>query len=612
MPGTDEQRPRRAFLDGSDMLRTDDTPAEQVGRPRRGVIEPESPGKPAEETEETGAKQAEETGTDTTATTDDSVTAEDPTQVTNPFARPGSQQATQPIPVVRSPIQLPSLEEESKAAQAMGKHSAGMTIAPSPPPRRSADSSTTPAEVDTPVPTPVARDNSWFVQRRRDIALFAAGTLLVAVLAGLLTFILSRSIAPQPLASSATVATADPTASEQTTQQSENATADPSEPVAPTDQPPLLTEESLVSLTDAELVVPDVAWAITESQLEPTAERARAACLRADPDAVNPLTSLFRTFGTTDADQLALLHQVDLYANPATAKEVFQTRAADIAACDEVPARIVATMKVTGIGDEASQVTIAYENSPTQFHTVLLVRTGNAVSVIDAARLENPVAAPGLVEGLKRSLNTICTSAEGSCPGTPTATEALPAVVEPAGWLQTADLPRITGGQGQWVAQEVAELSIKGTGCENMTLATQEGPQERQQRTYVLTQDDKAPASFGLDEMLFRFADEEAAEAFATKLTDNIAACPERSLTAKVSTTDPGTAPVGPGKEVTWRTIDLSLAAADDKTVPYQLVVARGGNNVAYLLVTETTDYKFSDEMLQSIARRAAERASQG
>lgn len=462
-----------------------------------------------------------------------------------------------------------------------------------PRPRRSAVSSTTPPEQDwTDTAAETTEPASWVSHHRRTLLIWVVGALVVALVVVLGTFLASR------LAN---------------TQNSPGPSQSPS-PSTSLSTVPAVTVDDLITLDDAEAVLAGATWTITtttETQEEATL---RPACLGADTTDVNPTDTFQRTVGTSEENSLAVFHQVDLYATVEAAQSVQLERAANLAKCDEGPALILGSTVVTGLGDEAAQLTVAYQDEPVDLHTVLLVRTGRALTMFDATRSLEAVPVESTIAGLQRSLTDICARVDGTCPTEPTVTAAVPPPVEPNGWLIPSDLPRIRPGYGQWVAKEPlpTELTAKGMGCENLPLATEPGPTERQQRTYLMTQDETSPATFGMDEMVFTFPDNATAVAFSTKLTTSLLSCTERNATAKV--TDQGDV-AGTGVDalaVSAKIITIDQAISDTESVKYQLTVAVADTRVSYLLSTVTESYLFSPEQQQSLALRTAQRLSQG
>lgn len=466
-------------------------------------------------------------------------------------------------------------------------HSAGeYADSPSPAPRRSALSSLTPVEADQ--ATPAARPQA----PRPGLARWVVGGVAGALVVGLVAFAVSRSGQPTDPASPSPSASASSSASATDI------------PTATVDD--LLTGEDLTG------VAPAASWAVTSTTTEAAEHEGRVACLSTEDAEQNPTASLQRTLATSDEDQLAALHRIETYASPAAAQQVVANRTIALSSCDEIPARIVRSTAVEGLGDESFQISVVFEDVPAQFHTVLLTRVGSSVQILDLARTSGPVEAELVAAALARPQATLCGIEGATCAATPTTAPAVVPPVEPFGWLIPSDLARVRAGAGRWTASEPTDLTSGGMGCENMTLASEPGPTERQQATYLLTQDDQAPSTFGMDSLRFVFADDAAASAFSTKLGNAIATCKDRVNTATVAEL-PAVAGTGEGGVATsTRIFSVTQATADNAAIPYQLLVSTAGSRVAYTIITVTDAFKYTDAQLAELGARIPVRASQG
>lgn len=576
-------RPRRAWMpadDEVDLPDVDPTPVTPTGPARRGSADE------AEELDAGSQPDAEPErhyalGDEPESTVAAPTPAPD-AALLNPFARPGSHSAAAPIPsdtIIPAPVFPRSAGEFADS--------------PSPAPRRSALSSTTPVESEQTAMTRSQADGDWMASHRRTLAAWAVAGVALAVIVGLIAFFVSRGTQP-----------AEPTAPPPPSP-SASASTSPSPTLAP------LTVDSLLLPDDLAGIAPAATWAITDTTQAADEHTGRGACLSTEATDVNPTTSLQRVLGTSTDDQLAGLHQIDVYASADAAEEVFAARSEALASCAEVPSYIVGATDVAGLADQAFQVTIAFQNQPTQYHTVLMTLTGASIQLLDLARNDSPVEESALATALNRPQAELCEREEASCPGTVGVTPVPVPAVDPVGWLIPADLPRIRPGAGRWTAQEPTDVSVTQMGCENMTLATEPGPSSRQQATYLMTQDDQRPDTFGLDEVMFTFADPTAAAEFVTRLGNNLASCKDRVNTATV-TEHPAVAAVGEdGLKLSSRLFTIKQASSDSTAITYQLIVSAAGNRITYTLITVTDAYQFTLDQLSALAARVPIRASQ-
>lgn len=575
MSESDFHRPRRSSArdtNSDELTAADDTPVSADSAARRGR-DPDASDLPGDST---GSQQPQTP------------------HPSNPFARPGSEAAaakapeSQPLVPAPAPV-LPVRDVANVETTGEGRRMSGIADGPAPEPRRSAVSSSTPpesppGEANASPETP----RTWVQHHRKTLLIFAIGVLVVALLVVLGGFLAGRGTTPSP------------------------APATSPTPSTSVSLVPAVSGEDLITLDDANAIVDGASWSIARTAESREDAEGRPACIGEGADDVNPTDTFQRLIGTSQDDALAALHQVDLYADVSAAQQVQVERVQSLIQCDAVQAHIISSSTVTGLGDEVTQLTVSFQDEQEAVHTVLLVRTGRALTMLDVTRNDQAVPVADAVAGLERSLSGICERVDGLCPSNPSASPAVPPPADPQGWLITADLPRIRPGYGRWTATEPGDITSQGMGCENLPLATEPGPTARQQRTYLLTQDEETPTTFGIDEMVFDFKDNAAARVFTAKLIDSLVSCTDRLKTAKV--TDQG-AMNGTGAEgvaVSARLITIDQAVSDNAAVRYQLAVAIADTRVSYLLTSVTDDYQFTDDQIKLLALRMAERNSQG
>ncbi|SDL38232.1 hypothetical protein [Tessaracoccus oleiagri] len=451
----------------------------------------------------------------------------------------------------------PSPVEPSPAAAGPGDGSPGSPVSPTTPPVAAGDR------------------GSWWTAHARSFVIAGLGVALMAVGAGVVGYY--------------SAPTSEPSVS-----------ASPSPGVSQSTMP-RVTQADLLTEADAKALDANATWAITNTTTSVEEHTARAACFSTEVSSTERLSSLQRTLGSTQDNQLAVLHQLDAYPTEEAAKEAMTARRAIIADCSEVPSRIMSSDNVAGLADEAYQVTVLYENQQPQYHNLLLTRVGNILSMTDAFSNGQAVPTTSVVEAVKRSTDSLRSSVGQGLAGAVEVTAGVVPPADPVGWLIPADLPRMRAGVGRWTAQQPAALTSRGNGCENLTLATAAGPTERLQNTYLMTQDDQRPDQFGLDEMVFTLADDATAGLFAKTIADNIASCGDRVLGTEVSAIDAGNG---------IRAYNLRRETGNG-AIAYQVALVPQGNKVAYLMATVTDGYRFTDANLAWVAQRARVRLTQ-
>ena len=618
MTDSGKQRPRRAFsADNAQPDGVDDTRSGHAGRARRGAADDiDSPfTRPATSFEESAVPAPVLPGTERRAMPgsgagrramrwdglDDETTPAGRESVSDTTVH-----ATTP-PTRYVPSQLDFQHRSQQPESSWG----GWPDQPSPPTRASEQPRTTthrsPARAADPEPETdkpwkansqkkrregSAASQGWIAHHKRMLTTWVVTAIAAAVLLAGGIFVLSRMNAPGPAASNA-----NPSSSE-------------------TDSTPVnLTEASLLDPSDAGLIEPTASWSITQTVTEKGKEslRKKVNCLTPDPAEINTTAALQRAIGTQQEDKLALIHQIDAYANEETAKKIYEQRATSLASCSATPALITGSSTVAGLGDETLQLSVLQESSA-QHHTILLVRTGKVISLLDVARNNSAIDPTGAVSALQRPLTATCEAAAGTCPTTPTVTPAAPPAANPPGWLIPNDIPIIAPGHLDWKgSSSPREVELSGMGCEGVNLTSEQGPTDRKQRSYTVGSPDEAFKVFGITQYRFTFADEAAATAFGDLLSENIASCAKRVAAAKVTELSPVATDGSNGPVLAARLFDVKQQIADDGTQrPYQLIVARSGTAVSYLLFTGVGETQFTAEQLTNLATRLGQRTAQG
>lgn len=383
-------------------------------------------------------------------------------------------------------------------------------------------------------------------------------------------------------------------------------------PVPTTPAPdPLVTTAQLLSVNDAKLVNPKLAWRVVITQETPTVASPTARCLNL-PASGQPVpeVSRLRTLSAPNGPGTVALHQADGYANTADAEASFALRRSQLGACDPVPAYLMGGSKISGLGDDAVAVKVSLPDEPTHYHTIVLTRTGRIVNVFDFANTATTFNPAAVVKAAAAVVGRECRSGGGKCPAQQTVVDAPPPAAGEVGWLLPVDLPRVSPNAGAWSATKLQPVSgTIGTGCENLDLATFVGPTQRGQRTYALTQDPAVPADFGMDEVILKFANPKAAEQATTTLSDNLTGCTKRSITATVTGVKTVTGN-GQNAAVTGKVLKISQKKTSG-SITFRVAVAQVGSRLVYLRLNPTSDFDFGDGDWQVIALRAAQRASQ-
>jgi hypothetical protein len=351
-------------------------------------------------------------------------------------------------------------------------------------------------------------------------------------------------------------------------------------------------------------------WTEQKTESTVTQDSPAPLCFVASPDLPTPTAQAQRKLSTTGA---SLLHRITSYGTSAEAGQVYAQRLTQLGQCSNIPVFLTNGATITSLGDDAVGVTAVIQDQTAQYHTVILVRTGSMILTYDVAQAGAAVSYESILAVAATTVTAVCSSAGGGCVASPAAKLGMPPTSAAPGWLTVSDLPRITSGMGRWNATSPkTTVTSAGSACENLTFATVAGPNQRRQRTYLLTEDTKVPKDFGLDEVLLDFDTPDAAAAFAAQLKTSITACPSRTATAKLGNTADITATGATGQAVTgfWRTLTQSTNVTT--TFAFRVGVATVGTRVIYLLATPSGTFDFTDADWAGVTARAGQRATQG
>ena len=302
----------------------------------------------------------------------------------------------------------------------------------------------------------------------------------------------------------------------------------------------------------------------------------------------------------------SVLQTVGTYADDAAATAAYQTASVLAGTCPGDTALVQNASVIKGLGDSAQAVQVQVQGTKVENHLLVLARTGRTLNTFDFVTADVlPVTTAAQVAAT--SLSRQCSS--GTCPAAISVSATLPAAGNPAGWLEPADLPRLTPGTGKWTSHDWP-VNTPGSQCEATDLTKISGTTSSGQRTLILTNDPKAPASFGIDQADFTFSEAKPADSLAASVTKSISNCSKRLPTASV---DNGPAVKGTGQGgaaidgQTWKITHKT----NTSTVIFRVAVVTVGNRVTYLLANPTKSFDFSDAQWGAIALRAAQRASQ-
>lgn len=307
----------------------------------------------------------------------------------------------------------------------------------------------------------------------------------------------------------------------------------------------------------------------------------------------------------TDSNS-SVLQTIGTYADDAAATAAYQTASVLAGTCPDDTALVQSASEIKGLGDTAQAVQLQVQGAKVENHLLVLARTGRTLNTFDFVT-DGTLPVTTAAQVAATSLNRQCAS--GTCPAAISVAAALPAPGNPPGWLVPADLPRLTPGTGKWTSHDWP-VNTPGSQCEGTDLTKITGTASSGQRTLILTNDPKAPASFGVDQADFTFSDAKPAGTLAASISKSINSCGKRLPTASIETgpTVKGTGTnAAPISGDTWKITHKT----NTSTVVFRVAVVTVGNHVTYLLANPSKTFDFTDAQWGAAALRAAQRASQ-
>ena len=367
---------------------------------------------------------------------------------------------------------------------------------------------------------------------------------------------------------------------------------------------PILDEAQLLTAADLTGLRKGTTWTQADASTGPDAV---PACLELSSiGGVSPEAEGNRHF--TGSQAASALTQVALVlADTQASGTAFNALVDQAAAC--AGAHIPIAYRVDGLADSATSIIAALPDGTA--HTLLLTRSGRYVNVADASvKGAAPTSVNALASTLAISLAKQCSAASGTCPTKPKATPAPPPPTETIGWLAWVDLPQLTAGSGTWTGTDPKAPDLVGSQCEGVDLNKLPGADQAGHRTYLLTDDPKAPEGFGVDEAVYTFGKASEANAMVKTLKKNFSDCGDRTRTATVKAGGVTTLDAD-GNQLVGTTYLVTQRISDSKTVTFRVGITSAGKRLVYLLANPSAKFDFTEESWDAVVGRAAQRTTQ-
>ena len=390
------------------------------------------------------------------------------------------------------------------------------------------------------------------------------------------------------------------------------ATPAPSEPVTPgpsasASQPPSLADAQLITAAELAKLRKGVNWTQQGPSASPGAPRQPECVELSGTGGGSPDSEMNHLF-TASKGGGSLLQVVQAWPDANSATTAFTALVSQAGSCKG--SLLITTDRITGFADAATA--LAVRTAEGDSHTLLFARTGRFLSVVDGGARAGAegIATDALVTASAASMARQCGPASGTCPSKPASVGTTPPDADTAGWLALVDLPQVIATSGKWDATDPQEPKLLGSECENVDLTDLRGASDAAQRTYVLTNNAKTPAEFGIDEVIYSFAKTSGANAMVKQLSANFGSCADRTRTASVKT-DQVKAPASDGKDLTAISYLVTQRISDSKTTTYRVGIAAVESRLIYVLATPSNNFDFSDDAWKGIVGRATQRATQ-
>lgn len=375
----------------------------------------------------------------------------------------------------------------------------------------------------------------------------------------------------------------------------------------------LLDDSSMLTAEGARPTDPKRTWTVGSTVRGPVPAGSGPACLGSDPleGAPTAQQTITRTVSSTGSDAPTALHVAQAYGTAADATQAFAVTSRALGTCALPGDWLLTGRALQGVGDEATAVAVrSTADGQTTQHWVVLSRTGRALDVVDAS---TPGKTALNVNNVTASLASVvgaqCSAAGGTCPTTPTTTDAPPPVGgdEPA-FLATGDLPPVGANTAPWVGTPVEPPSedFSGSQCESVNWSTT-AAQTKSSRVYLL-QD--VPGIFGLNEIVLTAKDEATASKLVDKVKSDWSSCKERKLTATVDSPTKVTGVAVDGAKVEGWTTEVEQKAGST-TTRFRVGIASSGTKVAFVFLNPQKGLDVASGDWNTVAVRAVQRMTQ-
>ena len=352
-------------------------------------------------------------------------------------------------------------------------------------------------------------------------------------------------------------------------------------PVEPSDAPPELTADALLTAEQVAQQAPGAGWSETSTDDNTQGDGMLLPCQRsryADP---RGSAALFRTFDAKagkNQPRRTVIQATEVSRTERRAERTYDTTLGWYAGCLEDRAQLLTALRVRGAGDEARLLVLRSWDRPVSTMVVGVARTGR-VTTTTMSRMRGAFR-----PDVRQSARLLAAAVDGLCPlpgsGTCAARPRLNAVDPPPagpapGMIAVVDLPPVTRVAQPWVGTEPrkAMVNVASTRCDE-TDFTGDRISHNITRSFLIPEA-KLPDSFGLTETVGSLPVRQA-RAFVSRVRDQMAACPDKDLGTDVSRVAERSS--GGRELAVWR---VTTELSDQASVEYFMGILRRGTSVA-------------------------------
>ena len=382
---------------------------------------------------------------------------------------------------------------------------------------------------------------------------------------------------------------------------------------APTAADPaaVLADAALLDPATAGQIAPG-SWTVALTQRPPAEDAPTAACTTDQAPEGQPTAQqeVLRLLSGSGEEAPSALHRAARYSSPEEAAQAYAVVAKTLGECASPGAYIADGSAVSGLGDQSTGlVANVVSGDGTQWHSIVLSRSGSVVNLVDAARAGRALGVRDVAAALGAVTEEQCRAAGQTCTTDPVVKYGPPPLGgDVPGFLAAGDLPPAGEDDESWVAAPAEPISedFLGSQCETVTWARLDA-ETASSRVYLVP----SSTTFGLNDLVLTMRSEKAASDLVAKIKSDLDSCEKRKLTADVSEPQEVSGVGASAAEVTGWTARVAQKSTQG-TQRYRVGIVSSGSKVAYTFLNPLDGgYDLTDAEWDDVAVRAGQRMTQ-